>query len=580
MSQDTTLTGNPSTLAATGGGDSNAEGLWPTERKVQAGFALALVCLAAVGIASYLSVRHLRTTAGWVGHTHQVLTDLDRLLSLVTDAETAERGYVITADQDYLTTYRAAADRAEQVQQELRHLTADNSSQQQRLQHLKELITERLAAMSTVDEARRAQGFAAAQQLIQTGPGKRIHADLRRQIDEIADVERSLLRERQQRVDRSIAATVLIGIGSSMLALACVAWAALLSRRDLEERKRIEREREALRARLALQLEDMRRLHDLSSRLIVLHELSKMLEEILDATIELRHADFGNIQLYDAANDALQIVAQRGFSQAFLDHFRVVDADEPSACGRALKNRTRIIIEDVESAPEYAPHRLVAAQAGYRGVQSTPIFGRSGSVKGMLSTHFREPHRPSDRDVQMTDLYMCIAAELIERTQDAEAVRIAPDEADRANRAKGRFLATASHDLRQPLQTLSLLNGTLRRLITDADAAQAAAQQQQAITVMSGLLNALLDISKLESGAIKPEIGNSDLAALFEELRVEFSELAARKRLRLEVIACHEFALSDRSLLRTVAAQSARQCDQVHAHRLCTTAVPARRRET
>ena len=401
--------------------------------------ALALVCLAAVGIASYLSVRHLRTTAGWVGHTHQVLTDLDHLLSLVTEAETAERGYVITADQDYLTTYRAAADRAEQVQQELRHLTADNSSQQQRLQHLKELITERLAAMSTVDEARRAQGFAAAQQLIQTGPGKRIHADLRRQIDEIADVERSLLRERQQRVDRSIAATVLIGIGSSMLALACVAWAALLSRRDLEERKRIEREREALRARLALQLEDMRRLHDLSSRLIVLHELSKMLEEILDATIELRHADFGNIQLYDAANDALQIVAQRGFSQAFLDHFRVVGADEPSACGRALKNRTRIIIEDVESAPEYAPHRLVAAQAGYRGVQSTPIFGRSGSVKGMLSTHFREPHRPSDRDVQMTDLYMRIAAELIERTQDAEAVRIAPDEADRANRAKGAF---------------------------------------------------------------------------------------------------------------------------------------------
>ena len=141
-------------------------------------------------------------------------------------------------------------------------------------------------------------------------------------------------------------------------------------------------------------------------------------------------------------------------------------------------------------------------------------------------------------------------------------------------------MATASHDLRQPLQTLSLLNGTLRRLITDADAAQAAAQQQQAITVMAELLNALLDISKLESGAIKPEIGNSDLAALFEELRVEFSELASRKRLRLEVIACHEFALSDRSLLRTVAAQSARQCDQVHAHRLCTTAVPARRRET
>lgn len=522
---------------------------WPAQRKVQAGFAFALVCLALVGIASYASVQRLRTSADWVEHTHQVLTQLERLLSLTMEAETAERGYVITGDEDYLATYKEAAATTSEVERDLVYLTKDNSDQRQRLDRLSDLITTRLAALGDVNETRRNTGFPAAKELVQSGPGKRIHNDLRQQIEQIAQSERALLRERQQRVDRDIAIIVAIGIVSSLLGAACVAWAARVSRRDSAVRMRIEEQREALELSLASQLTDMRRLQELNSRLIVVHELPKMLEEILNATVELQEADLGNIQLYDPRSATLSIVAQRGFSQPFLDHFREVSASEPSACGRALQSRSRVIIEDVETDAEYAPHRAAAAEAGYRGVQSTPIFGRDGSIKGVLSTHFREPHRPSDHDMQMTDLYMFVAAELIERVQDAETIRLARDEADRANRAKGRFLATASHDLRQPLQALSLLNGTLRRLTTDADAAQAAAQQEQAITVMSGLLNALLDISKLESGAVKPQIGNCDLPALFEELRVEFSEAAARKGLRLEVATCNVFAISDPTLL-------------------------------
>jgi signal transduction histidine kinase len=95
---------------------------------------------------------------------------------------------------------------------------------------------------------------------------------------------------------------------------------------------------------------------------------------------------------------------------------------------------------------------------------------------------------------------------------------LARDEAYRANLAKSRFLVTASHDLRQPLQSLSLLNGTLRRMVTEPDAADALRQQEQAIGAMSRLLNALLDISKLESGAIKPELADFTVAALLSQM--------------------------------------------------------------
>lgn len=128
----------------------------------------------------------------------------------------------------------------------------------------------------------------------------------------------------------------------------------------------------------------------------------------------------------------------------------------------------------------------------------------------------------------------------------------ARENADQANLAKSRFLATASHDLRQPLQSLSLLNGTLRRMVTDPDATDALKQQEQAIGAMSRLLNSLLDISKLESGAIKPEPSDFTVAALFRELRTDFASLAADKGLKLQFEECTDCVHSDPSLVQRI----------------------------
>jgi PAS domain S-box-containing protein len=125
--------------------------------------------------------------------------------------------------------------------------------------------------------------------------------------------------------------------------------------------------------------------------------------------------------------------------------------------------------------------------------------------------------------------------------------------ADRANQAKSRFLATASHDLRQPLQTLGLLNGSLRRLIVDNPvAAVAVEQQEQAIAAMSRLLSTLLDISKLESGAIKPEPTDFAVGSLFDELQREFTGLAASKGLSLRFEITADGAHSDPALVEQI----------------------------
>ncbi|HEY5021048.1 MAG TPA: PAS domain S-box protein [Gemmatimonadaceae bacterium] len=128
-------------------------------------------------------------------------------------------------------------------------------------------------------------------------------------------------------------------------------------------------------------------------------------------------------------------------------------------------------------------------------------------------------------------------------------VKAAREAAERANRAKSHFLATASHDLRQPLQALALLNSAMRRMVKDSEFADALSQEEQAIGAMSRLLNALLDISKLESGAIKPEVTDFKVAEIFAELRNEFAALAAAKGLQLSVDPCTDYVHSDPSLV-------------------------------
>jgi two-component system, sensor histidine kinase len=149
------------------------------------------------------------------------------------------------------------------------------------------------------------------------------------------------------------------------------------------------------------------------------------------------------------------------------------------------------------------------------------------------------------------------AQEASERArQAADHLREVADEAresaNRANEAKGRFLATASHDLRQPLQSLALLNGALRRMVTNPEATEVVSQQEQAIGAMSRLLNALLDISKLESGAVRPEISHFKVGMLLDRLRREFASLAASKGLDLQVQATDDSVHSDPSLVEQI----------------------------
>ena len=197
--------------------------------------------------------------------------------------------------------------------------------------------------------------------------------------------------------------------------------------------KAIERERD-LRAsaetaetltkeELVAELTEMQRLHDLSTRLFTSDQWRPLLKEIMSATAALQHSDFGSVQLYDPDLDALKMVAHRGLDDWTVNHFQYVRAGGSTSCARALRHKRRVIIEDVEADPECLPKLDHFRRAGYRAQISTPLLSHRGDVLGMMTTHFRQPHRPCERELRITDLYARLAAEIIERHLANEALR-------------------------------------------------------------------------------------------------------------------------------------------------------------
>jgi PAS domain S-box-containing protein len=204
--------------------------------------------------------------------------------------------------------------------------------------------------------------------------------------------------------------------------------------------------------------------------------------------------------------------------------------------------------------PERFRARHTGHREGYAGNVRVRPMGAGLDLFGMRKDGTEFPVEISLSPIGKGSETMVAAAirDVTERKQAEQALREARREAEHANLAKSRFLATASHDLRQPLQTLGLLNGALQRMIRDNECRDVLKEQDTAIDAMSRLLNALLDISKLESGAIKLERADFAVAPMFEALRRDFSGVAASKGLRLSVDAPRAFVHSDAALIGQV----------------------------
>jgi PAS domain S-box-containing protein len=215
-----------------------------TERKVLAGFALALAFLVLIGAVAYMSILRARADATWVTHTHDVITSLDQVLATVTDAESGQRGYVVTGNDAYLGPYEQALQVREAQLRKLRDLVKDNAEQRERVAQLEPLLQRRFEILREVIDARRGSGFEAAQALVLPGSGKAVHDQIRALVGAMARAEEAVLREREERAAASSQRARLIILLGGLFAAAVIGLAIYFIRRDLAGRHRAEAELE------------------------------------------------------------------------------------------------------------------------------------------------------------------------------------------------------------------------------------------------------------------------------------------------------------------------------------------------
>jgi len=206
---------------------------WSVGTKIGGGFALALAVLTAIGVIAYRSTASLTEAAELRSRTYVVLAGLQDLLGALQDAETGQRGYIITGRDDYLEPYSAALKGVGQTFDALRKLTADNPNQQRRLDVLQPQIAAKLEELKHAIDLRRDKGFEAASAVVLSGKGKQTMDDIRQGIAAMDQEESSLLKQRDQRVGGDAQRTISTIVYGIPFAFVLVGLAGVLITRNI-----------------------------------------------------------------------------------------------------------------------------------------------------------------------------------------------------------------------------------------------------------------------------------------------------------------------------------------------------------
>lgn len=290
-----------------------------------------------------------------------------------------------------------------------------------------------------------------------------------------------------------------------------------------------------------LELSEIGVLQSISSELIDAHRIEVLYERIVDAATRIMHSDYASMQmLYPerGTGGELRLLAFRGFNPEAAKFWEWVRADSKSTCGLALLTGRRAVAPDISSCEFMADSddQQIYLQTGIHACQTTPLIARDGTVVGMISTHWRTPHLPSDRDFRLFDILVRQAADLIERTRrEQQAQERAREQEEQLRKtekiaAAGQLAASLAHEINNPLTSVTnLLYLLQQRSDLHRDARNLLSTAEEELARVAHIVKQSL--SYYRPGTAASEV---DLAALVEDSLRIFSDRVRRAGVRLK----------------------------------------------
>ena len=576
------------------------------------GLAAMIIFFAASGVVSYRNTTFLVDDAKQVAATHEAITSLNMVLSLMKDAETGQRGYLITGDDRYLEPYEQAKSAISIQISQTETVLAEDAEQSSLLPAIKSRITSKLAELDETIALRRLQGFEAAREVVVTNRGRNEMDALRETITDMVKSERDRRIRRMANMQEAYRVAVISGIITALLGLTLSLIVNFLIRRNEALRQRQDW-LQAGKVGLADAIVGEQRIGQLGQN--VLSYLAKYFDAQAGAIFVQDGARFKRIATYGVPADSRTP-----------QHFEIGDG----LLGQAVTGKDIIRIKDVPEG--YLTVGSGLGQGDPRQLVISPVFA-DGVVNAVLELGFIHPPKQLSLDLlkQVSEqigvavksaAYRENLQQLLEETQrqaeelqaQSEELRVSneeleeqsralkesqsrleqqqaeleqtnsqleeqtqllevqrndlsraqitvqakADELERASRYKSDFLANMSHELRTPLNSLLILS----KLLSDnAEENLTTEQVNYARTIQSSgndllvLINDILDLSKIEAGHMEIHPETMPIVRLVDSITRVFDPIAKQKNLTFTTIVesgCPELMETDRQRLEQI----------------------------
>jgi two-component system, sensor histidine kinase len=279
-------------------------------------------------------------------------------------------------------------------------------------------------------------------------------------------------------------------------------------------------------------------------------ELQTVLDTLVESAARLCQAD--KAQILRPKRVGYYCAASYGFSPEYLEHVKTMTfpPGRQSVTGRTQLEGKPVQIADVLADPEYTLHETQRL-GGYRTHLGVPLL-RGGNMIGVILVS-RTTVRPfEDKQIELVATFADQAVIAIENVRLFDELQEKSRQLESANLAKSRFLAAASHDLRQPLHALNLFVAQLRDEADPGERSQLIARICAAVSAMNELFETLLDMSRLDAGVLEPNLTEFPIERLLKRIETTFTESAREKELRLRVVSSSAWVRSDFILLERI----------------------------
>lgn len=556
------------------------------------GVIAALLFFLASGAISYLTINSVRTETDQVTSTHEVITGLGDLLSAMQDAETGQRGFLLTGNPAYLEPYRDAQARSEASLQNLERLTRDDFGQQASLQALRPLVATKFAGLARSIAIRREQGLAATLQAANPDRDKAEMDAVRARIAQLRTEERRTRQTRVEQRNQAFKTATLSAVVAALFGMVLTIAIGLLTHRAMLARRR-QLWLSAGEAGLGQAMLGDKDVRELSGDIVDF--LTAYTDAQASVLFKGEHGVFQRMASLGVPADAA-VPERFALREGLLG--RVAADGEPmildevpegyltigSGLGRDLPRHLVIaplkadgtVNAVVELGFLKAVDQRVLELLGHIA-QPAGMALRSAKYRTELQTLLEETQRQSEElqvqseelkvsneeleeqgralkesavrleqqqvELEQTNSQLEEQAQLLERQKDdltrsSAAVELKARELEQASQYKSDFLANMSHELRTPLNSLLILSKLLgdnpTGNLTDEQAQYARTIQASGNDLLN-LINDILDLSKIEAGHVEVRADELPIARLVKDLQRTFDPIAAERGLSFEL---------------------------------------------